>query len=444
MQKNKIVCLILLAVLSVAVCCQIGYSDEPVLTLDNFPSAGESSIINSDGILTVNAEESAVIQGTVYVNGTDDTPIQVEIVNYGELTINSTTINCNSANFTIQNRGNLTIDTCQFTVIGNSTLNIGNTVECSLFDVSFDVYGGFAYVQNVGSLTVQNGYFKDQFDGTFISNYGDASFSECTFVANGAEGKIELFNSGDVQVTHGVFDVNYGGKININTLTGTLEATDCSMDVSGTSHGSRSEINILGDNATWSSCSFVNNDAKINYLNTGAVSLKDCNIQVSSVNASTIITNNGPMVLENFVLSGSGSTIITSWDVLTLKDCSFDTSHSLTVMNNEELKAEDWLVKTSSNTAYITLHNAGNITFNVPFIENVESSTLVAIGEEGQEFVEASGGIIKVTNNGLITKQTVTVDDSDSILLYSLIGVIAVAVIIVVFLFNRKNKQNEE
>jgi len=435
MYRSKSVCLTLVSLLLVVfISCQVGYSAEP-LTLDDLPGSGETWVIETDSILTVDVGETAVIDGVVlYVNGTEEAITQFEIVNNGELIIDSTQIRCDHANFTIHNAGTLTFQTSHFTVMENSTLAIDNGEQCLMTDTSIDVYGGYFYLSNGGSLNAHNLYVKDQFDGTLIANSGDAAFSETTFVMNGAYGKIEIFNSGDLQIHRGVFDVNYGGRLNINTLTGTLTATECSMDVSGASHGTKSSANILAANATWDTCSFVNNNGNINYLNTGEVSLTNCTVYNSGVDASTILSSSGPMVFENSQFSGSGSTSITSWDSMTLIDSNFTSSHSLTLMNNAELTAGNWLVKTTSSTARIVIYNGNesSITFNVSFIENVTSSVLAAIGSEGQEFVESSGGTIAVTNNGSITEQT------DSNLIYILAIVAAVIVVIIVFLLMRK------
>ncbi|MGD2066668.1 MAG: hypothetical protein PVI43_05825 [Candidatus Bathyarchaeota archaeon] len=399
-------------------------------------------VIDANSILTVNQGETATIEGELHVNGTDDAVIELKIVNNGEFTIKGTSVRCNHANLTINNTGTLTLQSAHFTVIGNSTLVINNEENCFMTDASVDVFGGFAYFVNTGSLTVQNGYFKDQFDGTFITNYGEAELSETTFVVNGAKGKIEIFNGGDLQLRHGVFDVNYGGTVNMNSLTGTLTMTECSMDVSGASHGNRSSISILGDKATWESCSFVNNNGLINYLNTGEVSVNNCTIYLSSVNASTVLSSSGPMAFENFGFSGSGSTTITNWDTMTLVDSSFNSSHHLNLMNNGKLTTENWLLKTTSSAARIVFYNGNNATttFNVPFIEDVSSSVLDSIGSEGQEFVESSGGIITITNNGLMEKQGGEPLGLDY-LFYVLIVVAAVAVSIIIILRNRKKER---
>jgi hypothetical protein len=431
--------------LSVFVFCQVGYSSD-TLTSDDLPGVGESLVISSDSILTIGADETVVVDDAVLqINGTENTVTDFLIVNNGEFTIKSTSIGCSHANFTIQNMGTMNFQVTHSNVIGNSTLSIDNEGYCSMSDISIQVYGGFAYFKNSGSLVITNGYFKDQLDGTFITNYGTAVLNTTMFVANGASGKIELFNSGDMKLHQGFFDVNYGGTINLNSLTGTLSVSSSSMDVSGWSHGQQSTVNILAAIATWDTCSFVNNDGKINYLNTGEVDLTDCDIFMSSVNSSTILSSTGPMFFDNFQLSGSGSTSITNWDSMTMANSNLDSSHSLTFMNNGELTAENWLVKTTSSTARIVLYvgNNGSITFNQPFIENVSSNDLTAIGPDGQEFVEYSGGTIVVTNNGSLAPQ----GSSHDIVEYVLYGlVIAVAVIVSIYIIrkNRKKSSNKD
>lgn len=442
MRRTKIVCLALFSVLLVTVCYQVGYSEDTVLTIDDLPGAGESLVIDSDSTLTVNEGETAVIAGVLTLSGTADVTPELKIINNGDFTIKNTVV-CNTANLTIQNNGKLALEDVVFTLNSNATLTIENGDTCTITDASISVYGGYFYFSNGGSLNAQNWYVKDQFDGTFISNSGDVVLSETTFVVNGAKGKVEIFNSGDLQIRHGVFDVNYGGKVNMNTLTGTLKMTECSIDISGASHGTRGAVNILGDEATWESCSFVNNGGLLNYLNTGEVNVNNCTVHVLGVNASTILTSSGPMTFEKFVLSGSGSTAITNYDSMTLVDGSYDSSLSLNLMNNGKLNAENWLIKTTSSTARITVYNGNNatFTFNVPFLEGVSSSVLTSIGSEGKEFVESSGGIITVTNYGLMNKQS-SANIGLEYLLYVLIIVAAVAVSLVVILRNRKKKQN--
>ena len=443
MRRTKIACLALLSLLLVTVCCQVGYSTDTVLTLDDLPGSGESLTIESDSILTVNEGETAVIDGILTLQGTADTTPELKIINNGNFTIKNTVI-CNTANLTIHNNGNLTLQDVVFTLNSNATFAIANDGTCTIADASISVYGGFVYLTSSGSLTAHNWYVKDQFDGTFITNYGDASLSECTFVVNGADGKIELFNGGDLQLSHGVFDVNYGGTVNINSLTGTLTATECSVDVSGWSHGEKSGVNILAGNATWESCTFVNNGGLIDYLNTGEVSINNCTLSTSSVNASTILSSSGPMVFEKFLLSGSGSVSITNWDSMIMINSDYTSSDSLNLMNNGELTAENWLVKTTSNTARIVVYNGNNasITFDVPFIEDVSSSVLASVGPEGQEFVESSGGTIKVTNNGLMTKQSSTGASGLEYILYIVIIVVAVSVSLFMILRRRKKSSN--
>jgi hypothetical protein len=147
------------------------------------------------------------------------------------------------------------------------------------------------------------------------------------------------------------------------------------------------------------------------------------------------------MVFENFQLSGSGSTSITNFDSMTLIDSSYSSSDSLNLMNNGELNAENWLVKTTSNTARITVYIDENATiaFDVPFIEGVDSSVLASVGSEGQEFVEDSGGTIAVTNKGSMSKCS-TGGGSDSTLIYVLAVVVVAVVIAVMFVMAKRKK----
>jgi hypothetical protein len=442
--KKRVFSVVFLSfIVCLPVFCQIAYSDD-VLTVGDLPSAGESLVISSDNRVTILEGETVVIDGNLQVNGSvDGGVITFTIANYGDLTIKNTEIRCNYANLSIENKGTLTLQITHFTVIGNSTLNISNMVESSMTDLSIDVFGGYAYIQNVGSLTINNGYFKDQNDGTFILNYGDATLSECTFVANGAQGKIELFSSGDLELNNGNFDINYGGKVNINTLTGTIAVDELDVDVSGASHGQRSAINVLTANSTWNKCNLINNDGTINYLITGELNSNEFSVSQLGTDATTILSGNGPIVFENFQFSGSGLMSLTNWESMKLVDSSFESSDSLTVMNNGELTAENWIVKTTSSNALVTVFVSedSNLSFDESFIENVSRDTLVSVGSDGQEFVESSGGIITVTNNGVLTQQG-SRGSSLEFFLYVLIIVAAVAVALYVILKNRKKSCN--
>ena len=91
MHRTKIACLALLSVLLVTVCCQIGYSSDTVLTLDDLPGLGESLVIESDSILTVNEGETAVIGGVLTLQGTADKTPELKIINNGLMNEQSST-----------------------------------------------------------------------------------------------------------------------------------------------------------------------------------------------------------------------------------------------------------------------------------------------------------------------------------------------------------------
>jgi len=171
-----------------------------------------------------------------------------------------------------------------------------------------------------------------------------------------------------------------------------------------------------------------------------------CQLGYSS---DTVLTLDDLPSLYEFLIIESDSTLTVNEGetaiiegVLTLQG-TVDTTPELKIINNGELTAKNWLVKTSSAIANIVFYNDGNITFNVPFIENVSSSVLTSIGPEGQEFVESSGGTITVTNNGLVTEQNSTNDGFDLSLIFILAIVAVVIVVIVVFFMTKKKKQNK-
>jgi hypothetical protein len=438
MPKKGTGCLTLLSLLlCMILLCQVNYWAEGMI-LDDLPSLGESLVIESDTTLTINVGETGLSAGVLTLQGTEGTVPEFKIVNEGDLTI-SNKVTCNSAKLTIQNNGNLALKSVIFTLNDNATLTIENGEDCTIDDVNVQVYGGYFYLSNGGSFNSHNLYIKDQYDGTLISNSGVAILSETNFIANGAYGKIEIFNSGDMQIHHGMFDVNYGGKVNINSATGNLSVTDSSIDISGASHGKKSDLSIISANATWDRCSFVNNGGNINYLNTGEASLVNCTAYNSRSEASTILSSRGTMVLKSCLVSGFGATSITNWDSMTLIDSTYNSSHALTFINNGELTAENWIVKTGASTAKSTIINSenGTIKFDVSFIEDVSSDTLTAIGSDGQEFMQTSGGTIVVTNDGAIV-QSSTLGNLDFNLLYILAIAVALIAVIIILLMRKK------
>ncbi|HDQ05187.1 MAG TPA: hypothetical protein ENN36_00500 [Candidatus Bathyarchaeota archaeon] len=443
MCRTKIVCLTLLFALLVTVCCQVGYSADTVLTLDDLPGVGKSLVVTSDSVLTINDDESAVIDDALLqINGTDDAVTTFRIVNNGVLTIKSTRIGCNHANFTIQNMGTLNFQTTHFTVIGNSTLSLGNEDSCTMTDTSVDVYGGYATFTSTGTMTIHNGYFKDQFDGTTMTNHGVATLYTTVFVANGAKGRFDIGNTGDMELHQCTFDVNYGAMVNLNTA-GSLLMNSSNIDVSGSSHGQRSGVNVavgpVGASAVWESCTLTTNNGVINYQNLRNSRFTDCQLTASFDGAINLATH-GPFTFDGSCLGGTGSVNVANFDSMTLIDSFYNSSNYFTVYNAGEINAENWLVKTLHQDAEVFLTNEGNLTFAPSFIEDVSSSAIISVGPEGQEFVESSGGTITVTNSGSFSGKSSTDSGSDSTLIY-ILAIAATAIIVIVVFFIAKKKK---
>jgi hypothetical protein len=146
------------------------------------------------------------------------------------------------------------------------------------------------------------------------------------------------------------------------------------------------------------------------------------------------------MFFENFLLSGSASTSITNGDSMTLIDSTYSSDHSLTLMNNGDLIAENWLAKITSNTARIVVYNGnnGSITFNVSFIENFSSEAFGCWSRRARIC-----GIFRRnhhSNKQRFDRCPSSRGSSLEYLLYVLIAVVAVVISLVVILRNRKNK----
>jgi hypothetical protein len=116
----------------------------------------------------------------------------------------------------------------------------------------------------------------------------------------------------------------------------------------------------------------------------------------------------------------------------------YNSSKTMSLINNGDITAENWLVKTTADQSLILITNNGNITTATTFIADVDISTLTSIGSEGEEFNESSGGTIAVTNNGSIRELVVASGGSDLTWLYVLIVVLIVGIVVVLLLIRRK------
>jgi hypothetical protein len=445
MRGSKVMFLVLFSLLLVTVCCPVGYSEDTVLSINDLPSSGESLLIDSDTVLTVKENESAVIDGALQINGTETTTTDFKIINNGLLTIKNTPIGCNHSNFTIQNTGTLNLETVHFTVIGYSTLAVYNEGSCMMTAASVDVFGGYANFTNTGALTIHNGYFKDQFDGTCITNNGLATLSSTVFVANGAKGQFDISNNGDMKLRTCSFDVNYGALINLNTV-GAFSMNASSMDVSGWSHGQQSTLNInIGSGVSvWESCEQTTSGGKINFQNLGNTRLTDCRITASS-DGSVNVANHDILTFEDSSFGGTGSVDVANFDSMTLIDTVYNSSNYLALYTAGDLDAENWIVTVAIQNAEAFISNDGNLTFFPSFIEGVSSSVINSIGPEGKEFVQSSGGTITVTNNGAFSGQSDTNDGFDSSLIYILaIAAVAIVFLVVFFVVKKKNRFSQE
>lgn len=414
--------------------------------------SGLGGTINEDTTLIINAGETATFEGTITVQP----DVGFTIVNNGDFTFNAT-VQCTSANFTVENTGNLTLQNGDINLEGYALLNMSNMGTLTVTNYGINVYNGTANIFTNGTLTAQNWRLKDQYDGTNFANNGDATLANSSFVANGAWGIHNMFNYGNLTLIQSALDANYGGTINLNSLFGTTIFNACTVDASGASHGQVSTINMLTGQTTWISTIINSNSGSIsysnygvattmqncvfnnianyqnvdtetmtdcnvtnlnNYLNAGNASFADCNIlnlnnynnicNATFANCNVIdlhnMANNGNLTLTGTSLNNTGvsATNIVNMERLDLINSQFTCNKTLNMQNQGTLYADDWMLKTTNATSIINLTNMDNITFTQPFIEGVTSQTLMSLGADPTVFPQASGGNVTVINEGVI------------------------------------------
>lgn len=303
------------------------------------------------------------------------------------------------------------------------------------------VYGGLLYLSNSGTMTGNNLYFKDQYDGTFIHNEGEAILQDISLVANGAMGAFHLTNKGNMSLIRTLWDVNYGGTIDLNSMYGDLTVTNGSIDISGESHGKQSTVNILDGNTTWEYCTCVINRGAMDYATSGIVYMKNFTIH-TLLNGSFLLSNSGMLVYSDGLMENAGYVNIHNHESFTILNSVYNTSGSINLVNRGLLSANHGLFRTTSNTGRINIQNFDKITFLEPFIEGVTSEEILTIGADGADFLQQSGGLVFVSNQGSITQKDTPLNTNSNLITYLLIIVIiCIAVLILISLLQKKRKQ---
>ena len=76
MQKSNFMGLVFIFVLSFSVFIQAVYCADTLLTSDDLPGLGESLVITSDARVIINQGETALVQGVLSVNGTENNRVK--------------------------------------------------------------------------------------------------------------------------------------------------------------------------------------------------------------------------------------------------------------------------------------------------------------------------------------------------------------------------------
>lgn len=413
-------------------------STSTVLSTDELPGVGQTLVLTSNTTIVINETDTSVISG-LKILGESSAPITVNITVDGELNLTGI-VNCTYATLSVINTGMLHMDLVMVHILGNSTVSFSNQGNWTLSDVNIQVYGGLLYLANYGTMIGQNLYFKDQYDGTFIHNEGEAKLQDIVLVANGAMGAFHLTNQGTMTLIRTYWDVNYGGTIDLNSLFGELSVSNGSIDVSGASHGQDSTVNIVDGNTTWDHCTFVVTSGTMSYAASGAVCMPNCTIH-TRLNGSFLMSNSGILVYSDGLMEGTGYVNIHNQESFTLLNSVYNTSGSINLVNRGTLSLDHCLLRTTNDTGRVHITNFAEITFVEPFIEDVSAEALLNITEDGADFLQRSGGLVLIYNNGSIIQQDAIITSSSDLTSYSLILVLVCVVILILIVLIRKKKK---
>jgi hypothetical protein len=406
---------------------KLTFQDENI----NITSLANLNVINEGEMVVNNCWLDANYGGTITLDsrqGTltvDNSGIDASGSFYGHLsTIEVITgkstwiksgINGVGANLTIRNTGELTFQDETINLSGWATLFVVNEGKMVIHNQTVGVYAGYCYFTNDGNLTTDNWRLKDQNDGTFFTNNGDANLTDTSFIANGAAGKHIIVNKGNLQLTQCMLDTNYGGTINLDSRQGTLNVNSSRADANGSSHGNQSTIELTTGKTTWTNTTLSTKSASLVYSDYGAGStIQNCtfidiayNIHgQATMTESTSINSNlhnfGDLTLNTCNFAESNTTIENS-NHMEMVNTQIVCENSLNVTNVGTIDG-DWMLKTKNNGDAV-LTNKGTITFNQPFIENTSSQELTSLGVNPKVFTQTSG-TITVINQGIIQTAT--------------------------------------
>ena len=370
------------------------------LFVDDLPASGESLSVAEDTLIWINETEIVNING-LNIIGDEQKIVTVRFHIDGEFLITGN-IFCENVDLEILTTKNGLFSANKVDVItdNNNNFSINNSGSMFLNNFSRETYRGFTYIFNYGELLTENLFLKDQNDGTIFLNNGNANLNSTTLVANGAVSLFEITNKGNLNFFDTSWDVNYGGLIVLNSVNGTLSLTNAAFDISGSSHGKSSTITIVDGNSSWRNCTIQNSNAQFSYVNEKIVEIY--NMKISTIN-------------------GGNTQII----------------------NNGNLKAEQFLVETKGEQSNISITNEDTFTFNPSIISGISLEKLSSIDESGEVFPQPNGGTISFINKGSVNHKDTSISGNETNLESIFYFVIIVVIILLLTLgyVYKKNKK---
>ena len=408
MRKTKLACA---SVLFLLIVFTITLTFPPLkaeinLGVGDLPGFGGNLNVTENTTLTINEGETATFDGAITVQP----DVGFAIVNNGDFTLNAT-VQCTTANFTVENTGNLTLQNGDINLEGYALFNLANMGTLTATDYGVNVYNGSANIFTNGTLTAHNLQLKDQNDGITFANNGDATLANSSFVANGALGIHNMFNNGNLTLIQSSLDANYGGTINLNSLFGTTTFNACTVDASGASHGKTSTINMLTGQTTWISTSINSNSGSISYSNYGAATtMQNCvfnNIaNYQNVDTETM-TDSNITNLNNYL--NAGNTTFTNCRIISLTNYNNNDNAAFTnctILNlNNYLNAGNANFTSCNITDPHNIINNGNLTVTDTSLNNTDTTTTTILNAKNLNITDSpftSNKTININNQGAL------------------------------------------
>ena len=173
--------LILISFVSLSFCASVS-SSQPAL-----PGKEEQLILNADTTITIASGQTAMLSGSLKVQGMDGSSPNVTIINMGLLTIDGQ-VSCSRGKLNVVSHGNVTLRNAQILCQQNAVINILNIGNLEIKNSKFHTSGQNAVfgIDNSGSMNYEQTELLTDNQGVFNinGNFGSQTFEACKIMIN--------------------------------------------------------------------------------------------------------------------------------------------------------------------------------------------------------------------------------------------------------------------